>query len=401
MIRILARVTVLFGDRRNWATHLRPARDFALILASLAATVLQFTTVDDPSIAAWSGMVLAVLGSAALWWRREFPVAIACVGIGVCAASGSNVVMLIALCSLAIRRRDLLLVGLAACGAVVDATSTYFRTSDQGYPAVLAATSFVVAAFVVFGAYLGVRRQYLDGLHERVRQAEAEREARAEQARSEERSRIARDMHDVVAHKVSLIALHAGVLQMTRDPDTDQVHRAAELIADSARDALADLRGVLGVLGQDAPDGSDPQAPQPLLVDIPKLIDETRRVGVHVVATITADLGSPTPSAVAHAAYRVVQEALTNVHKHASGAAVTIDITGRPGENLTIEVVNTAPHAAPAIHLLVGTGAGLDGLRTRVAFARGTLECGPTETGGFRVLARMPWAAGQPILPNN
>ncbi|AQA24803.1 histidine kinase family protein [Rhodococcus sp. MTM3W5.2] len=394
-------MTALEEYRRRLEPRLPWIRDIALLAATIFVLVGRFVQAGDHSAQAFWLSAISVAAAMTLWWRRRYPIAITCLGILVCALSGSNLMMLIAICTLAVRRRDRWLWILAVAGALTDATSTFFRRPGEDYPTALGSTLFAVAAFAVLGAYIGLRRAYLDGLHDRVRQAEAEREARAAQARLAERSRIAREMHDVVAHKVSLIALHAGALQLTRAPDADRVQRSATLIADTARGALEDLRGVLGVL-RDSSDEPAPEPPQPLLRDIPALIAASRAAGVPIVEDIRADLERPAPSVLAHAAFRVTQEALTNIHKHAAGAATTIAIHGAPGDRLSIEIVNAAaPAESSATTPLDGSGTGLEGLRERVTVAAGTFEHGPTADGGFRVFASSPWPNGQPDSPSN
>ncbi|WP_051636861.1 sensor histidine kinase [Rhodococcus sp. UNC363MFTsu5.1] len=391
---------VLEEYRRKLGPRLPRIRDIALAAATVVVLVGRFVQSDDHSAQAIWLLAISVTGATTLWWRRRYPIAITCVGILVCALSGSNLMMLIAICTLAVRRRDRWLWILAVVGALTDATSVVLRRAGEDYPTALGSTLFAVAAFAVLGAYIGLRRAYLDGLHDRVRQAEAEREARAAQARLAERSRIAREMHDVVAHKVTLIALHAGALQLAREPDADRVHRSAVLIADTARGALQDLRGVLGVL-RDTSDDPEPEPPQPLLRDIPALIAASRAAGIPIVEDIRADLDHPAPSVLAHAAYRVTQEALTNIHKHAAGAATRITIHGAPCHRLTVEIVNAAPPQSSATRSMGGSGTGLEGLSERVEVAEGTFEHGPTSDGGFRVFASSPWPGGQPDSPSS
>ncbi|MDH6676161.1 signal transduction histidine kinase [Rhodococcus sp. LBL1] len=369
-------------------------RDITLILTTTTILVGRFVVSGDHPVLGFWATSVSVVAATTLWWRRQYPIAIACVGVLVCAVSGSNVMMMLAICTLAVRRHDRWLWAVAAIGVLTNATSGFLRAGTDSYLSYLGSSLFSVFTYVVLGAYIGLRRKHLEGLHERVRHAEAEREVRAAQARLAERSRIAREMHDVVAHKVSLIALHAGALQVTAAPDAARVHRSAELIADTARAALTDLRSVLGVL-RDSSDEDHPDPPQPRLVDLPALVAASREAGIPIAENISADLGSPAPSVLALAAYRVTQEALTNIHKHAAGASTTVEIHGRPGGSLTIEVVNSAPADPATPSGLTGSGAGLVGLRERVGLASGTLEHGPTPDGGWRVFASSPWPDDQ------
>lgn len=365
-----------------------------LTAATIALLIVRFVQTGSGSTAAVWATALSIAAATTLMCRRRYPIAVAGVGIVVCAVSGSNVMMMLGICTLSVRRHDRWLWAVAAIGVLTNATSGFLRAGTDGYASYLGSSLFSVLTYVVLGAYIGLRRKHLEGLHERVRHAEAEREVRATQARLAERGRIAREMHDVVAHKVSLIALHAGALQMTAAPDADRVHRSAELIADTARAALSDLRSVLGVL-RESPDGDRPDPPQPRLVDLPALVAASREAGIPIAENISADLATPAPAALALTAYRVTQEALTNIHKHAAGAPTTVEIHGRPGDRLTIEIVNGAPAHPVAPSGLAGSGAGLVGLRERVGLASGRLEHGPTPDGGWRVFASSPWPDGQ------
>jgi signal transduction histidine kinase len=196
-------------------------------------------------------------------------------------------------------------------------------------------------------------------------------------------------MHDVLAHKVSLIALHAGGLEVTADPDPDRVHATAQLIGTTAREAMDDLREVLGVLRSGAAgDGSD-LAPQPGAADIERVVEASRAAGVRTELTMTVPA---LPDTVARTAYRVVRESLTNVHKHARGAMTTVVITGDEARGVTVEVVNRRPVSTAS--LLPGAGAGLLGLRERISLLGGSLEFGPCADGGWRVAAWLPWHGG-------
>ncbi|MEU8781242.1 histidine kinase [Streptomyces sp. NPDC048637] len=244
--------------------------------------------------------------------------------------------------------------------------------------------------FVWLPATLGLwsraRREVIDGLEERAAQREREQTARAEQARTQERARIARDMHDVVAHRVSLMVLHAGALEV--NAKDEETAAAAELIRTTGREALTQLREVIGVL-KSASDGGGPSlGPQPTLVDLDRLLDQSRAAGVSVERH---DEGTPQrlPTLLEHAAYRVVQEALTNVHKHAGTAHAEVAVRYRESD-LEVVVSNTAPKA-PA-ESLPGSGTGLVGLRERVELLDGVFAAQPCHGGGFTVSARFPFA---------
>ncbi|MEW9554008.1 sensor histidine kinase [Nonomuraea sp. NPDC050783] len=218
------------------------------------------------------------------------------------------------------------------------------------------------------------------------RRAEREQVARAEQARAQERARIAREMHDVVAHRVSLIVLHAGALEV-RTSD-EEAARAAALIGGIGREALANLRDVLGVLRAPEPagGGASAVAPPPTLADLDRLLDQSRALGIEVVRHDEGPARAVRP-AVERTAYRVVQEALTNVHKHAADARTDVRLRYRPGA-LEVEVRNRAPASPPGG--LPGAGWGLVGLRERVELLGGTLRTSAQDGGGFLVAAVIP-----------
>jgi signal transduction histidine kinase len=250
----------------------------------------------------------------------------------------------------------------------------------------------VIGALIwaLWGAYVGARRDLVTSLRDRAARAEEQRELRAEQARLAERARIAREMHDVLAHKVSLIALQAGGLEVNPGVGTEQVQQTAGLIRSTAREALQDLRGVLGVLREQPAASTDGAglAPLPGLSQIATLVSASRLAGVQVTLSIElTDL----PETLGRTIFRVVQESLTNIHKHARGAATDIVIaagaaSGVPG--VRVSVSNRRPVAAGS--LLPGSGAGLIGLRERVAVVGGTLTAGPTPDGGWRVDVWLP-----------
>ncbi|MFD6949518.1 histidine kinase [Nocardiopsis sp. TSRI0078] len=232
---------------------------------------------------------------------------------------------------------------------------------------------------MTFGLWVGTRRQLIDRLQERAERLEREQHMMAEQAITAERTRIAREMHDVVAHRVSLMVLHAGGLEVsTDDPRTVE---AAGLIRTTGREALSELRGILGVLRDDT--AAAPTAPQPVLSDLDRLVGEWCAAGMRITREDTGQ-GPPLPAGVQRTAYRIVQEGLTNAAKHAPGAAVTLRLH-RSARQLEVEVANE-PAPAPAAPM-PHSGFGLTGLRERVALAGGSLSAGACPDGGWRMRA--------------
>jgi signal transduction histidine kinase len=243
--------------------------------------------------------------------------------------------------------------------------------------AVLSA-ALVVGLPAAVGLWVRERRRVFAGLVERAAQAEREQQARGERARAQERARIAREMHDVVAHRVSLMVLHAGAMEVNAPDEANAA--AAALIRTTGRDALEELRAALGVLRS----GETGQAPLPTLDDLDDLLEQSRAAGV---ALARHDEGEPRayPTTVERTAYRVVQEALTNVHKHAADASTAVVVRHLP-DALEVVVRNEPGSSAS----LPGSGTGLTGLRERVDLLGGTFEAGRRLDGGFQVTARLP-----------
>ncbi len=326
---------------------------------------------------------VGALGTAALFWRRRYPLAVTGFGLVVHVVTANPFPAGFGLMRLAIRARDTTLIVTAVVVAVAFAIPT-IGSSDQFGVSTLVGGVIGALIFGMWGAYVGARRDLIRSLEGRAERAEQARELRATQARLAERSRIATEMHDVVAHKVSLIALQAGGLEVNADAGPEVVERSAALIRTTARQALEDLRDVLGVLRSDESAGSE-LAPQPGLGDLARLVESSRAAGVLV--TLDVELDTEPTAQLGRTVYRIVQEGLTNVHKHARGAATTVSV--RESERqLQVEVVNRRPVAADS--LLPGSGSGLIGLRERVVVLGGWLDCGPTADGGWSVRAGLP-----------
>ncbi len=238
------------------------------------------------------------------------------------------------------------------------------------------------------GRWVAARRQVLEGLRQQADQLLRERSAVAERERALERARIAREMHDVVAHRVSLMVIQAGALEV-KAADAD-VAASAERIRTLGRDALADLRDVLGVLRSTRADDAASLAPPPGLDDLDRLLAESRAAGLPVDRH---DEGHPTPlpRLVESAAYRVVQEALTNVHRHAGPVPTQVSLRHDP-DQVEVRVINSPPpdSAVRSAEQAMGAGAGLLGLRERVSLLGGELSAAAQPGGGFAVTAVLP-----------
>ncbi|MFD4151159.1 histidine kinase [Streptomyces hydrogenans] len=336
--------------------------------------------------------IAGALACCALWLRRRWPTGLAAVlavvGALVPVAAGA---MLASLFSVAVRRpfRDIAwIVGIALAGSV----ATVFVRPDPETGAALGIVLGVALTLLVtaWGMLVRARRQLVEALRERAERAESEAELRAAQAQRLAREAIAREMHDVLAHRLTLLSVHAGALEFRPDAPPEQIARAAGVIRDSAHDALQDLREIIGVLrapGEES--GGD--RPQPTLATLGALVEESREAGMRVVLDSTVDDPGSVPAATGRTVYRIAQEGLTNARKHAPGAEVTVVIGGRPGDGLTVEVRNPAPGGA--VPHVPGSGQGLIGLSERAVLAGGRFDHGPTPGGGFALTAWLPWPA--------
>jgi signal transduction histidine kinase len=293
----------------------------------------------------------------------------------------------VGLFTVAVRRRApvVLLLG----GAHVLLGAVYFLLQNHPpYPlwVDLLMRTVITAAAIGWGLFVQAHRRLTRSLRDHAARLEAEQHLRVEQARLTERARIAREMHDVVAHRMSLVSLHAGALEIRTDARPEEVALAAGAIRASAHEALQELRGVIGVLRDRAP--GRPEPPQPDLADLPDLVDSARATGMTV--RYTCRLPSAGPSVVlGRAAYRFVQEGLTNARKHAPDSAVEVLLAGTAGESLRITVSNPCP-GTPGRPAVPGAGMGLVGLGERVALAGGRIEYG-VDRGTFRLQAWLPW----------
>jgi signal transduction histidine kinase len=248
----------------------------------------------------------------------------------------------------------------------------------------LASTAFAVLLPGAIGAYVRTRAELLAALTERAERAEAERELLAREAIITERTRIAREMHDAVGHRVSLMVLQAGAIEMAA-ADRARVEQLACQVQVAGRQALDELRQAVGVL-RDGEDDGAPVTPQPGLDDLERLVKECRAAGMTVELTRPPAEAAPVDAVVSRAAYRIVQEALTNAGKHAPGAPVAVGVERTP-ERLVVRILNGAPGEPSRA---TGGGFGLVGLRERVRTLDGTLRAEPRLDGGFLVEAVLP-----------
>lgn len=388
-------------------------------------------------------VVFGLLAGSVLVVRRRWPIVVVLVSIGMTPAEMGFLMALVGLYTLAAsevpRRITVVLAGMALVGTFI---VTYVRLrqsvaeqDDFGpgdwYVPLMSVFMAVglTAPSVLFGLYIGARRRLMESLRERADSLERElslladrAEERAEWARTEERTRIAREMHDVVAHRVSLMVVHAAALQAVAPKDPAKAVRNAALVGDMGRQALTELREMLGVLrsgdalvapaaggggavplaavGQAAAAAAAAAASEdgPRLSELEALVAQSRQAGMVVELSVDGELRPYAPE-VEQTAFRVVQEALTNVHKHAAGAKTWVRLAHR-GSEVAMQVENGPSDAAVADAGLPSGGNGLVGMRERVLGLGGVFVSGPTDAGGFRVSAVLPDTSGATPSPS-
>jgi signal transduction histidine kinase len=427
-----------------WARWRSAVLDGSLALvSSVECAVEGFPFADAAGVPVPAGMLFGAVAGSVLLLRRRWPIAVVLVSIAITPAQMGFLMGLVGLYTLAASELPRRIIGaLSGMSMVGMLIVTYVRAhqgmvrgemalGDWFVPFVSITTSLgMTAPPVLLGLYVGARRRLMESLRERADSLErelmllAERaEERAEWARNEERTRIAREMHDVVAHRVSLMVVHAAALQAVARKDPEKAVKNASLVGDMGRQALTELREMLGVLRtgdgsvRGAGFGSERMQAVPLAAvgaaaaaaasrvaaeesgDGPCLDDLEELVGQSAAAGMVVDLSVEGKvrvyaAAVEQTAYRVVQEALTNVHKHAAGAKTRVRLAHR-GAEIAMQVENgppPEPGAASDARLPSG-GNGLLGMQERVVGLGGVFVSGPTDAGGFRVSAVIPAGA--------
>jgi histidine kinase len=387
----------------------RSGRDWLvdILIFGLAVAIwglFLFTVNDRSYVPDWmvtADPPLGALACLALWWRRRFPLLLALlmVPIGAFSATGFGALTVAVLnLGLRVRWRPALLVLAFNMAAALPYLLIYSVPNEGGWFTV----AFIGAYYLFFfawGAGMRVRRQLVARLHEDAERERAEHARRLADARRAEREAIAREMHDVLAHRISLLSVHAGALAYRTGHaghavplSGGEISDSAQLIRDTAHQALEELRQVLTVLRGQGRAGEDGSA-LPRIADIRGLVAEAEEAGqrVTLVEEYDAAAARELRGQVQRTAYRVVQEGLTNARKHAPGQAVAVTLGGAPGAELTVLVRNVLPAGALAAEI-PGAGAGLAGLEERAALDGGRLRHGATGRS-FELLARLPWQA--------
>jgi signal transduction histidine kinase len=333
------------------------------------------------------------LGAAAfvlVHFRRRAPLQVALVIAAMSAFSGVAAgPATLAAVSLATRRRFREVVVVGTANFVAAQTWTTLAPLEGDDLLVTTLINLAVnAGMMGWGLYIGSRRELLWSLRNRAERAELEQELRLARARSTERARIAGEMHDVVAHRITQVSMQAGALAFRDDLDADRLREGLGQIQQQANDALHELRGVLGVLRED--DARPTTArPQPTYDDIAALVDEARSHGLEVDWTDHVDTSVPVPPTTGRTVYRIVQEGITNVRKHAPGADLQVRSTGDHRRGITVVLANPVRERGSGAP---GAGLGLVGLRERTELRGGRLEQ-RTEGATFVLEAWLPWTA--------
>jgi signal transduction histidine kinase len=380
-----------------WAALTPPGQDAVLIVLflgyGLAALLKQpYLVAFDPGTA-----LLLVLTTVPLLLRRRWPTAIMIVvvasliavgHVGVRVVLGSILALLVATYAVGeLASRLGRAVGAGCSGGVALAGLIAWLSDPRAEISVILVSGLAMATALLIGYHVRARRDYLAAVEARAARLEREREQAEALATEQERTRIARELHDVVAHHVSAIAIQAGSARAVRARDPTAAAEALEPIEAAARQALTELSRLLGVLRRG---DAAPREPEPGMDQLDRLLDRARGAGHRVDLVVSGDR-RPLPPAVELSAYRIVQEAMTNVLKHARGAAVEVRL-GFTARELSIEVTDGG--GAAVATAAGGTGHGLIGMRERVAVFGGRLDAGPAPGGGFRVSAHLPLEDG-------
>ncbi|MEU7800837.1 histidine kinase [Micromonospora arborensis] len=279
---------------------------------------------------------------------------------------------------------------LAAAGVAGEAVQALWRPMPSlPYGWRLALMTVAYAALLGWGTWAQARHALLAALRDRARRAEQEQERRVMEARAAERSRIAREMHDVLAHRLSLLAAAAGAMEYRPDAPPERLSAAAGVIRASAHHALDELREVITLLRSDDADSPADAPPGQTLADLPRLVDEARAAGQQIEVDDPLGPAVNLPATVGRTAYRIAQEALTNARKHAAGQPVRLALDGLPSAGLSIVVSNpTTPDSGATSD----GGAGLIGLAERAALTGGRVTHHIDASGRFHLTAWLPWS---------
>lgn len=374
----------------TWRSHAWRLAVCALISALVWSQAIEGELASH-RVLLWVEVLFGIAAYVLVVMRRRAPVTIAMVVALLSAFSGIAAgPATLAAVSVATHRVPWSVALVGVTNVVAATTYTFYAPIELREPYWIAVVVNVVvnAAMMGWGLYLGSRRELLWTLRQRAARAEAEQELRVSQARGTERERIAREMHDVLAHRITQVSMHSGALAFRDDLAADELRAGLTQIQGKANEALHELRGVLGVLRDGS--GEPVDQPQPRFADIEELVAEAQRSGMNVTYDDRVDQGvQPVPDGAGRTLYRIVQEGLTNASKHAPGSHVTVEAAGSPERGLDVVVSNPLGfHVSGA----PGAGLGLIGLTERAELRGGHLEHGRHGTL-FVLRGSIPWTS--------
>jgi len=376
--------------------------DWSIALVLAFALELQLALRDDGS--AWVGALAALALTLPLRWRRTAPLAVVLTYAGAAIAAElaggalfagdppplpALVAGVVAFYSLGAYARSDRVAALGAVAGLAGLWASVLLSEEVDVQSFVLPAGLMVAAPTLAGRAQSARAQRAATLGELNAQLRREQEQRERLAASDERARIARELHDVVAHSVGVMVVQAQGARNVLDRDPERAREALRSIEDTGRAALADVRRALGVLRE--PGGGAAREPQPGIDDLDALADQARVTGLAVDLAVEGP-SRPLPAGVGLSAYRIVQEALTNTIRHAGAAHVTIAV--RYGErDLALDITDDGSGRGDGDGNGDRAGHGLVGMRERVAAYGGDLSAGPRRAGGFAVHARIPLEA--------
>ncbi|WP_338146147.1 sensor histidine kinase [Streptomyces scabichelini] len=346
---------------------------------------------DTPT---WLVGAMSLGFSVPLFWRRRHPFAVLLAMLPFSVANvltgavlQASMTLLFVVFNLAVRTRLRTLLWSYALTVAPFWIVGFRYPSEQGGPgATIVPIMMSLALSAVGGIAVRTRQEYLASLMERARQLEVERDQQTQLAAAAERARIAREMHDIIGHNLSVITGLADGGSYAAAKSPQRAAQALEAIGTTSRQALTELRRLLDILSEEAPTAE--LTPQPSLTDLDHLIDGVRSAGLPVRVKTHGRAAAPLPTGTQLTIYRVIQEALTNTLKHAGpGATSQVSIAYEDGGAVTVTVTDTGHGGTPPDDT---PGRGLTGMRERTALYEGTLEAGPLPTGGWRVHLHLP-----------
>ncbi len=388
----------MFARLMDWPRRHQRLVDLMLMLPlAVMATITPAMMVDRTGPhpeASWPIHLALVFGSCVpLIWRRRWPrmafifivLTAFAQWLGQLGITAANLAIMVALYTVAVEcgfRWACAALVVVETGAAMAIYSAWHEDPFAANWKTMIPFSIFIGAIWLCGLYINTRRKYTRSLEERAERLERERDAQVQVAAAAERARIAREMHDVIAHSISVMVVQADGARYTVDTDVQRGKRAMEAIGTTGRQALAEMRRMLGVLRED---GETTLAPQPGVDQLTELVEQIRSAGLPVDLTVH---GVPVEltTGLQLAVYRIVQEALTNARKHA-GPGATAKVRLSYGDHtIEVRIRDDGRGSVPGD----GRGHGLIGMRERVAVYGGSVRAEPVPGGGFEVVARLP-----------